>query len=88
MKLKELVKSYGFWTALAGALVVLVQALGGLFGFKVENQLISDIVMAVAGVLVVFGVVAMPKPHADSLKSSENTNQEIEENNKTQDDEK
>ncbi len=54
-------KSYGFWTALAGAVVVLINALGKCFGFAVEEQIVTDIVMAIAGVLVVFGVVSMPK---------------------------
>lgn len=54
-------KSYGFWTALAGALVVLINAIGKCCGFVVEEQIVSDIVMAIAGVLVVFGIVSMPK---------------------------
>ncbi len=61
MKLKKLIKSYGFWTALAGAVVVLVNAIGRACGFFVEGEIISNIIMAVAGVLVVFGVVTMPK---------------------------
>lgn len=54
-------KSYGFWTALAGAIVVLINSIGKCFGFAVEEEIITNIVMAVAGVLVVFGVVSMPK---------------------------
>lgn len=61
MKIKELIKSYGFWTALAGALVVFINAIGNIFGFYVEESLISDIIMAIAGILVVFGIVTMPK---------------------------
>lgn len=62
MKLKQLIKSYGFWTALSGAIVVLVNSIGRACGFFVEEEIISNIIMAVAGVLVVFGVVTMPKP--------------------------
>lgn len=61
MKLKNLIKTYGFWTSLAGAVVVLVNAVGKACGFKIEDKLITDIIMAVAGVLVVFGVVSLPK---------------------------
>ena len=61
MKLKKLIKSYGFWTALAGAVVVLVNAIGKACGFIVDGDIISNIIMAVAGILVVFGVVSMPK---------------------------
>lgn len=54
-------KSYGFWTALAGAVTILVSALGKCFGFSVDNTIITDVIMAIAGVLVVLGVVSMPK---------------------------
>lgn len=77
MNLKSLVKSYSFWTALAGALVILVNALGNIFGFKIEEKLISDIVMAVAGVLVAFGIVTLPASTKDkTTNSSEQTNEE------------
>lgn len=54
-------KSYGFWTALAGALTMLANAITKYFGITIENGMINDIIMAIAGVLVVFGVVSMPK---------------------------
>ena len=59
--MKKLVKSYGFWTALAGAVVVLVQALGKLFGFSIAEEVVSNLIMSIAGILVVFGVVVIPK---------------------------
>ena len=71
MKFKKLIKSYGFWTALAGAVVVLVNAIGRACGFFVEEELISDIIMAVAGVLVVFGVVVIPKSTKEETKDSQ-----------------
>ena len=71
MKFKQMIKSYGFWTALAGAIVVLVNAIGRAFGFFVEEEVISNIIMAIAGVLVVFGVVTMPKGEQDDKKEGE-----------------
>ena len=59
--MKNKIKSYGFWTALAGAVVVLVNALGQMFGFSVDNEIITNVIMAIAGVLIVLGVVTMPK---------------------------
>lgn len=61
MKLKNLIRSYSFWTALSGAVVMLAGALGRAFSFEVEEKIITDIIMAVAGLLVVFGVVSLPK---------------------------
>lgn len=69
-------KSFSFWTALAGAITVLVSALGKCFGFSVDNQIITDVIMAIAGVLVVLGVVTMPKNKDD--KTQENQLQEDE----------
>lgn len=64
--MKKKFKSYGFWTALSGAVVVLVEALGKCFGFSVDNEIVSGVVMAVAGLLVVLGVVTMPKSETEN----------------------
>ena len=78
--MKEKIKSYGFWTALAGAMVVLVDALGDLFGFSVSDEIVSGVVMAVAGVLVVLGVVTMPKGEKkEKLSEEEKTENDSEE---------
>ncbi len=75
-------KSYGFWTALSGAVVVLINSIGKCFGFAVEEEIVTNIVMAIAGVLVLFGVVSMPKKDENSqqeendAKHSEEMNEE------------
>lgn len=69
MKFKELIKSYSFWTTLAGAIVVLIEVLGRIFNFSISEKLIHDLIMAIAGVLVAFGIVTMPKiTSKDSVK--------------------
>ena len=68
--MKNKIRSYGFWTALAGALVVLINAIGKCFGFSVQEELVSNIVMAVVGILVVFGVVAMLKKYEYSKRDN------------------
>ena len=72
--MKDKIKSYSFWTALSGAVVVLLQALGDCFGFSIQSELVSGIIMAIVGVLVVFGVVSMPK-NSDN-KTDDNTTEE------------
>lgn len=69
-------KDYRFWTALAGAVVILLNALGECFGFSVDNDLVSGLIMAVAGILVVFGVVSKPK---ENQNEEENKSDEIDE---------
>ena len=80
MKIKNLIRSYSFWTALAGALCILVSALGRAFSFKVEEKIISDVVMAIAGVLVAIGVVNLPKKddsqEADAQEETSNEEDE------------
>lgn len=73
MKFKKLIKSYGFWTALSGAVVVLINAIGRACGFFVEGEIVSNIIMAVAGVLVVFGVVTMPKKEKETKDDKDKT---------------
>lgn len=73
--MKDKIKSYSFWTALSGAVVVFVNALGKCFGFAVQDELISGLIMAVAGLLVVFGIVTMP---SNSETNTENKNEESE----------
>ena len=87
MKLKNLMKSYSFWTTLAGALVILVNSLGAVFGFQIEEKLISDIVMAVAGVLVAFGIVTLPASTKDKTTESDDSQQSsVEEKNQQNED--
>ena len=57
-----------------------MQAIGRCFGFQVEEHLVSDIIMSVCGVLVVLGIVVMPKKD----NSSESTkNQPKQDSNST-----
>lgn len=67
-KLKQMIKSYSFWTTLAGSLALVASAIGKAFSIKVEEKIITDIVMAIAGVLVAVGVVTMP---SDKSKTDE-----------------
>ncbi len=89
MKIKELIKSYSFWTALAGALVVFIGVLGDVFGFSVKDSIINDVVMGIAGILVVFGVVTMPVKKQEAENKTETTeeikDESVEENKKESD---
>lgn len=64
-------KTYGFWTALSGAVVIFLNALGDCFGFSVDNELVSALIMAFAGVLVVLGVVSMPGDNSSEVETGE-----------------
>lgn len=84
--MKKKIKSFSFWTALAGALTILVEALGKCFGFTVEEGIVSEIVLAVAGVLVVLGVVCMPSKE-DKTEDDESETPSADKDNKDDDSE-
>ncbi len=65
------IKSYSFWVALSGAAVVFVSVLGKIFGFAIKDELVSDLVMAFAGILVVFGVVSMPAKEDENKEEND-----------------
>lgn len=70
-------RNYGFWTALSGALVLFLKTLGEACGFTIEKEIVSNLVMAFAELLVVFGIVVMPK---DSGSNTEKKDEEKGEN--------
>ena len=67
---------YSFWVSLSGAIVILLNAFGKAFGFSIDNKVVEDCIMAIAGVLVVLGVVG-----GVAGKTGENKNENDEENN-------
>ena len=59
--MKEKFKSYSFWMSVTGAVILVLNNLGKVFGFTVDNQAITSIIDSVCGMLVVFGILTMPK---------------------------
>ncbi len=53
------IKTYSFWVSFSGALIILLNAFGRIFGWQIENQVVEDCIMSIAGILVVFGIVTM-----------------------------
>lgn len=75
--MKERIKTYSFWISLSGALIVLIQAIGRAVGFIANADVINNIIMGFAGVLVVFGIVASPTE--EELKSNDDTDKKEDE---------
>lgn len=75
--MKKLIKSYRFWTALAGSLGLLVVSIAKLFGYSMSSVVVEELVMAVCGVLVVFGIVTKPDTQESTTETKEedSTNQ-------------
>lgn len=81
-------KNYGFWTALSGALVLFLKTLGEAFGFSIHQETVSNLVMALAELLVVFGIVVMPRNKGDSSSTEEKGDDVIGTDDKQEDEEK
>lgn len=69
--MKKLIKSYNFWTTLAGSIGLLAVSIGKVFGYEISATGVEEVVMAICGILIVFGVVKSPKNTTkNNLKAS------------------
>ena len=68
-------KSYSFWVSFSGALIILLNAFGRIFGWQIENRIVEDCIMSIAGILVVFGVVTMDNGGDNGETPDENEEQ-------------
>jgi phi LC3 family holin len=67
-------KNYGMWVSLTAAVLLAIQAVGGIFGFTITPEQYVGVVAAVnavLGVLVVLGIVSNPK-EGNGYTDSEN----------------
>lgn len=65
--MKERVKSYKFWVALSGAVVIFVKALGKALDIEINPEVVDGIIMGFCGILVAMGLVEKPKSPAGAL---------------------
>ncbi len=60
-------KNGGFWVSLVSAILLILQA---IFGWKIDNALVTEISSSVLGLLVVVGII---KDHDTAKKSNDTT---------------
>lgn len=91
-KLFERMKSYSFWVSFSGALIIFINCLGRIFNFQIENEIVEDVIMSIAGLLVVLGFVTKEtKDNKDNLEDIEEESSEgvvCEDEQKDKEDEK
>ena len=76
-KLFERMKSYSFWVSFSGALIIFINCLGRIFNFQIENKIVEDVIMSIAGLLVVLGFVTKEtKDNKDNLEDIEEESSE------------
>ncbi|MBR5226929.1 MAG: hypothetical protein IKV69_02510 [Clostridia bacterium] len=69
--MKQRLKSYKFWVSLSASVILFVNALGNLFGFRIDEVAMESVIMAFCGVLVVLGFVDKPKENQSEEKPNE-----------------
>ena len=70
--MKDNFKNYSFWISVTGAVLLLLNNLGKIFGFSVNNEAVYSIVDGICGVLVVFGILTMNKSKDSANIDDEN----------------
>lgn len=74
--MKKRIKQYSFWTGLSAALVILIGSIAKAFGFHFKEEIVSEIIMAICGVLVVLGVVNAPFKEDEETDKKDQTAKE------------
>lgn len=73
--------SYTFWISLLGAVIILINTLGSIFNFAVDEIAITSVVTAVLGIFVTLGLVKKDKSKTEEQSQSEQENIEQAEQN-------
>lgn len=84
--MREKIKSVGFWSAVAGAIVLLL----GAFGVEIGDETASAAVNALCTVLMLFGVISSPNAvgptettgEQEQVKDSDDASQKQTDNDK------
>ena len=59
--MKEKFKSYSFWMSVTASIILVLNNLGNVLGFSVQSETVTKIVDSICGVLILFGIITMPK---------------------------
>ena len=74
MRLKDKLKTKGFWVRIVSAVIVILQA----FGLKLDAPAVNEILTAVVGLLVIFGIVSDPSAAGGPAEDSPETDADAE----------
>ena len=59
--MKDKFKSYSFWMSVTGAVILVLNNIGKVCGFTVNDIVFTEIVDSICGVLILFGVITISK---------------------------
>ena len=82
--MKKLIKSYKFWSTLAGAVGLLFVAINDTLGITINVQGVEQIILSICSILVVFGIVQKPKDSQETInKPTDQPTKQENDNNST-----
>ena len=70
--MKNKFKSYSFWMSVSAGIVLVLNNIGKVFGFVVESEVVTQIVDSICGILILFGVLTLPKDHNETDANEKN----------------
>ena len=85
MKLKDRIKTYSFWVSLTSAIILIVKLIAQKYGFAIDELFISDLVTTICGLLVILGIIVIPKADVKTNISQENFITNLDESKKETD---
>jgi len=69
--MKNKFRSYSFWMSVCAAVVLVINNLAKAFGFCFDNEIFTQIIDSICGVLVVLGILTMTKKQNNQTQDKE-----------------
>lgn len=85
--MKDKIRTSSFWLGIGGAIVIVVNCVSDLFGFKICAEQLENIIVSICSVLVMLGIITKKNTADISDTTKEDLIVEIE-NFKTENDDK
>lgn len=85
--MKEKLKTYSFWVGLVASVMLVVKFVAENFGFKIDEDLVNNVVNSILGILTIFGVINAPSSSTNNTKQDNlNMESDIQDKNNNEED--
>ena len=74
--MKEKLKNYSFWVGLTASIMLVVKFVTENFGFKIDENLVNNIINSILGILTILGVINSPTKNEEENLNEDTHNEE------------
>ena len=74
--MKEKLKNYSFWVGLTASIMLVVKFVAENFGFKIDENLVNNIINSILGILTILGVINSPTKNEEENLNEDTHNKE------------